>query len=339
MSTLAAARADNFYYPKDWDPSKGNLTAFHNSKKKGINGVPVKKRDKKMEPPPKIRFEMMFNVRCLGCKNSIGKGVRFNAQKRTIGQYLSTKIYEFSMNCHLCSNRLIIKTDPKACDYVIVSGLEKRPEDLKEGSIENNQNPTGLEITDLTLKSQIEAPSTNVVIEERNHRKLIENNAFYKLETANEDRLKFDAELPRLQRILDIKAGEKNDFDLNALLRKRMRERKNDLIQQEIEASKPKNFALPLVQELEQEDLSKIDKVRSYQSQMNYQKHKIQSREEIKHQSIFGNRSNSLKPIQNLPIDVKVKMQKMAIQNQSQNNKIQESKKSKIMKHLERVNK
>lgn len=30
------------------------------------------------------------------------------------------------MNCHLCSNRLVIKTDPKNCDYVIVSGLEKR---------------------------------------------------------------------------------------------------------------------------------------------------------------------------------------------------------------------
>lgn len=25
MSTLAAARADNFYYPPGWDPSKGNL--------------------------------------------------------------------------------------------------------------------------------------------------------------------------------------------------------------------------------------------------------------------------------------------------------------------------
>ena len=25
MSTLAAARADNFYYPPGWDPSKGSL--------------------------------------------------------------------------------------------------------------------------------------------------------------------------------------------------------------------------------------------------------------------------------------------------------------------------
>ena len=25
MSTLAAARADNFYYPPEWEPSKGGL--------------------------------------------------------------------------------------------------------------------------------------------------------------------------------------------------------------------------------------------------------------------------------------------------------------------------
>lgn len=25
MSTLAAAKADSFYYPPDWDPSKGSL--------------------------------------------------------------------------------------------------------------------------------------------------------------------------------------------------------------------------------------------------------------------------------------------------------------------------
>ena len=28
QSTLAAARADNFYYPKDWDPSKVRLKRF-----------------------------------------------------------------------------------------------------------------------------------------------------------------------------------------------------------------------------------------------------------------------------------------------------------------------
>ncbi len=43
-----------------------------------------------------------------------------------VGMYLSTKIYEFSMNCHLCSNKLVIRTDPKSCEYLVVSGLEKR---------------------------------------------------------------------------------------------------------------------------------------------------------------------------------------------------------------------
>ena len=28
MSTLAAARADNFYYPKNWDPSKVTFFSF-----------------------------------------------------------------------------------------------------------------------------------------------------------------------------------------------------------------------------------------------------------------------------------------------------------------------
>ena len=72
---------------------------------------------------------MMFNVRCLKCLNSIGKGVRFNAVKRVVGQYLSTKVYEFSMTCHLCSNALKVRTDPEACSYVLSEGLEMvRPE-------------------------------------------------------------------------------------------------------------------------------------------------------------------------------------------------------------------
>uniref|UniRef100_A0A6N2N6L7 Uncharacterized protein n=1 Tax=Salix viminalis TaxID=40686 RepID=A0A6N2N6L7_SALVM len=29
MSSLAAARADNFYYPPEWSPKKGGLNKFH----------------------------------------------------------------------------------------------------------------------------------------------------------------------------------------------------------------------------------------------------------------------------------------------------------------------
>ena len=66
---------------------------------------------------------MMYNVRCQGCLESIGKGVRFNARKKMIGKFLSTKIYEFTMTCHMCSHELVVKTHPESCDFMMVRGL------------------------------------------------------------------------------------------------------------------------------------------------------------------------------------------------------------------------
>ena len=62
-----------------------------------------------------IRFEMPYNVRCTGCDNHIGKGVRFNAEKKTIGKYLSTKILSFRMMCH-CEDGTS-RTAPSATTY------------------------------------------------------------------------------------------------------------------------------------------------------------------------------------------------------------------------------
>ena len=71
----------------------------------------------------------MFDVRCLGCNKAIGKGVRFNSTKKQVGTYLSTKIYEFTMRCHMCSHLLKVRTDPQNCDYTLQEGLQKiRPE-------------------------------------------------------------------------------------------------------------------------------------------------------------------------------------------------------------------
>ena len=67
MSSLAAARADNFYYPQSFNPSQHNTLNQHN-KDQGIT-----------KNKSTIRFEMMFDVKCEGCDKSIGKGVRFNA--------------------------------------------------------------------------------------------------------------------------------------------------------------------------------------------------------------------------------------------------------------------
>lgn len=76
MSTLAAARADNYYYPKDWNPKKGSLNKYHKSHPLGKRASKIK------EGILTVRYETPFDIRCLQCKNSIGKGVRFNARKK-----------------------------------------------------------------------------------------------------------------------------------------------------------------------------------------------------------------------------------------------------------------
>ena len=39
-----------------------------------------------------FRFEMPFNIWCGGCNSMIAKGVRFNAEKRKVGNYYFTKV-------------------------------------------------------------------------------------------------------------------------------------------------------------------------------------------------------------------------------------------------------
>ena len=50
------------------------------------------------------------------------------------------------------------------------------------------------------------------------------------MENANEDRLRADAEIPRLEKLLEIKAAYKEEHSLNSLLRKRMREQRKDAL-------------------------------------------------------------------------------------------------------------
>lgn len=159
MSSLAAARADNFYQPPDWDPRKQSR-AEHAAgggrkltKEEKWKAHPLGVRAKKLatEGVLTIRFEMPFNVRCCGCDNHIGKGVRYNAEKRTVGKYFSTSIYAFRMLCHCedgtsrtCQRRnphwIEIHTDPKNADYVIVEGAvrvaEPSPEDAESLGVE-----------------------------------------------------------------------------------------------------------------------------------------------------------------------------------------------------------
>ncbi|PNJ13342.1 CCDC130 isoform 9, partial [Pongo abelii] len=93
------------------------------------NSHPLRERARKLSQGILIiRFEMPYNIWCDGCKNHIGMGVRYNAEKKKVGNYYTTPIYRFRMKCHLCVNYIEMQTDPANCDYVIVSGAQRKEE-------------------------------------------------------------------------------------------------------------------------------------------------------------------------------------------------------------------
>ncbi|KAH0536230.1 hypothetical protein FGG08_006876 [Glutinoglossum americanum] len=76
-----------------------------------------------------VRFEMPFPIWCTTCQPHpviIGQGVRFNAEKKKIGNYYSTPIYSFRMKHTICDGWIEIQTDPKNTAYVVTSGAKKR---------------------------------------------------------------------------------------------------------------------------------------------------------------------------------------------------------------------
>lgn len=106
---MGERKGQNLYYPPDYDPKVGGLNKF-----RGTHAL--RERARKLHMGILIiRFEMPYNIWCDGCKNHIGMGVRYNAEKTKIGMYYSTPVYQFRMKCHLCDNHFEIKTDPGVC--------------------------------------------------------------------------------------------------------------------------------------------------------------------------------------------------------------------------------
>ena len=94
---------------------------------------------------------MPVNVWCEGCGEHIARGVRYNAEKKKCGTYFTSDIFEFQMNCHLCGQRFIIKTDPQNRDYEFVFGLRRKVEtfDVKDiGTREFDEKEQALMRTD-----------------------------------------------------------------------------------------------------------------------------------------------------------------------------------------------
>lgn len=235
--TLKAACADTFYYPPEWNPSRGSLDQFQ--QKKGFEHYFGKSRTKNLDKGILvIRFEMPFPVQCLRCNNSIGQGTRYDADKKGCGKYFSTTLYEFQMRCgHIvdpaisadggvhCNQRFVIRTDPKNRDYELAEGLRRRVQtwDAKDAGT--------IELVD---------PET---------RRQMDGDPMLKVEKTIRDAKKEKSDKERLADLEDLQAEREDHYSLNCALRRHNRtKRKEEQEKEEAERrAGPQNFALPLV--------------------------------------------------------------------------------------------
>lgn len=197
---MGERKGQNKYYPPDYDPRVGGLNKF-------LGTHALRERAKKIHLGIIIiRFEMPYNIWCDGCKNHIGMGVRYNAEKTKVGMYYSTPVYQFRMKCHLCDNYIEIKTDPGNLDYEIVSGAQRQ---------ENRWDPT---------------ENGQIVADTKETQRRLFDDPMYKLEHVASDLRKGDDAKPRL-----FKLYERNhytwddDYTANSKLRTEFRQQKKEL--------------------------------------------------------------------------------------------------------------
>ncbi|KAJ9560510.1 LOW QUALITY PROTEIN: hypothetical protein OSB04_005670, partial [Centaurea solstitialis] len=259
---------------------------------------------------------MPYNIWCGGCNSMIAKGVRFNAEKKQVGNYYSTKyclFYDLEkiFNCDRfallsgvvhgdghysphyylhpfasipsdddscspcsdmelhhesasCKQEIVIQTDPKNCEYLVISGAQKKVEEFDTEDAETMALPVDEE------KSKLSDP-------------------FYRLEHQEEDlKKKKEAEplLVRLQRLSD--ARHLDDYSLNKSLRAKLRSQKKRVAEEEVAARKM-GLGIRLLPASE-EDTAAAKRVK-FSSKFN--KNRDEKRALIKSASIFSGSSSS----------------------------------------------
>jgi hypothetical protein len=75
-----------------------------------------------------VRFECPFAIWCSTCspEQIIGQGVRFNAEKKKVGNYYSTPVWSFRFKHTICGGSLEVRTDPRNTEYIVVEGGRRR---------------------------------------------------------------------------------------------------------------------------------------------------------------------------------------------------------------------
>jgi coiled-coil domain-containing protein 130 len=151
-----------------------------------------------------VRFEMPYAVWCNHCPKPtiIGQGVRFNAEKKKVGNYLSTPIYSFRMKHPACGGWIEIHTDPKNTAYVVTEGGKAR--DFGEDRVREGEE--GVPI---------------LSAEERERRR---QDAFAVLEDKKQDKVQEKEQGKRIIELLEVRDQHWDDpYEANKRLRKTFR--------------------------------------------------------------------------------------------------------------------
>lgn len=235
---LKAACADNFYYPQEWNPDKGiSLDAYQRSK--GFEHHLGKQRTKNQHKGIlQIRFEMPFKVQCLRCGTFIGQGTRYDADKKKIGMYFSTPLFEFAMRCNttvapeksadgkiFCNQRLVVRTDPKNDAYEMYEGLRQKEETFSAQDSETIELPNN----DPEVKRQMA------------------NDPMFKVERTIRDSKREKSDKERVGELMEVQEEMEDDYAVNCSLRRGNRERKRaEKAAEELARREHPNFHLPL---------------------------------------------------------------------------------------------
>lgn len=162
-----------------------------------------------------VRFEMPYAVWCNHCPKPtiIGQGVRFNAEKKKVGNYLSTPIWSFRMKHPACGGWIEIHTDPKNTAYVVTDGGKAR--DFGEDRVREGEE--GVPI---------------LSAEERERRR---QDAFAVLEDKKQDKVQEKEQGKRIAELQEVRDQHWDDpYEANKRLRRtfraerKVREKDND---------------------------------------------------------------------------------------------------------------
>jgi len=263
---MADRRATNKYYPPEWEPKHGSINKF-------VGQHPLRQRAAKIgQGIMVVRFEMPYHTFCTTCNSSIPIGVRFNAEKSTVGKYHSTPILNFKMKCPTCPAIIEMQTDPQNRDYVCVTGLKRRELDW-DHTADNAFEP----IMDASKREAIQA------------------DPFRRLEHRGEDQQVAEDRYDDLN-FLSQRSSVfyKDDFAQSQALRSKMREKKKELVELKNESKAlglRESFLFP---KSEDDKMNSIMLLQGKPPMINAKKERLK----IKTGSIFASEASKAEPLQ-----------------------------------------